>query len=162
MTTPKNASETIREEGVNVPLAQLLRGRGISARAERRSREGVPDVRVDLKTGDLIILECKWDASASLLENQLDQRLNDFPEAVGMVGVLYPERLKTEEDTQSALEGGDRPPVVASRFTGGTDLRPAGKSRLGSGACRSAPNSTPRIGGSGPGDSGGRDRRIRR
>ena len=105
MTTPKNASETIIEEGVNVPLAQLLRGRGISARAERRSREGVPDVRVDLKTGDLIILECKWDASASLLENQLDQRLNDFPEAVGMVGVLYPERLKTEEDTQSALEG---------------------------------------------------------
>ena len=87
-----------------MPLAQLLRGRGISARAERRSREGAPDVRVDLKTGDLIVLECKWDASASLLENQLDQRLSDFPEAVGMVGVLYPEHLKTEEDTQSALE----------------------------------------------------------
>ena len=79
---------TIREEGVNVHLAQLLRNRGISARAERRSREGIPDVRADLRSGDLVILECKWEDTASLLENQLNERLDAFPEALGMVGVL--------------------------------------------------------------------------
>ena len=104
MTTRQNVSETIREEGVNVHLAQLLRNRGISARAERRSREGVPDVRADLRSGDLVILECKWEDTASLLENQLDERLAAFPEALGMVGVLYPVRLRQEEDTQAGLE----------------------------------------------------------
>ena len=90
MATRQNAPETIREEGVNVHLAQLLRNRGISARAERRSREGIPDIRADLRSGDLVILECKWEDTASLLENQLDERLDAFPEALGMVGVLYP------------------------------------------------------------------------
>ena len=104
MTTRQNTPEAIREEGVNVLLSQLLRNRGLSARAERRSREGTPDVRVELKTGDAIVLECKWDGSAGLLEKQLDERLADFPEALGMVGVLYPGRLRQEEDTQSALE----------------------------------------------------------
>ena len=104
MTTRQNVSETIREEGVNVHLAQLLRNRGISARAERRSREGVPDVRADLRSGDLVILECKWEDTVSLLENQLDERLAAFPEALGMVGVLYPVRLRQEEDTQAGLE----------------------------------------------------------
>ena len=76
MATRQNVPETIREEGVNVHLAQLLRNRGISARAERRSREGVPDIRVDLKSVDLIILECKWDGSASLLQKP-DRRTPD-------------------------------------------------------------------------------------
>ncbi len=104
MPARKTDPETIREEGVNVHLAQLLRDRGVSARAERRSREGVPDVRVDLRTGDRIVLECKWDGSLGLLENQLDDRLNDFPEAIGMMGVLYPARLRDAEDTRSELQ----------------------------------------------------------
>ncbi len=77
MTTRQNDPETIREEGVNALLNQLLRNRGISARAERRSREGAPDIRVDLRSGDLVILECKWDGSAGLLENQFDERLRE-------------------------------------------------------------------------------------
>ena len=104
MTTWQNEFETIREEGVNVHLAQLLRGRGISARAERRSREGIPDVRANLRSGDLVLLECKWEEAGSLLESQLDQRLAAFPDALGVVGVLYPARLRQEEDTQGSLE----------------------------------------------------------
>ena len=85
-------------------LAQLLRARGVSARAERRSRKGAPDIRVELRSGDLIILECKWEGSAGLLESQLDERLNDFPEAVGLIGVLYPARIRDAEDTQAELQ----------------------------------------------------------
>ena len=105
MTARKIDPETIREEGANVLLAQLLRARGVSARAERRSRKGAPDIRVDLRSDDLIILECKWEGSAGLLESQLDERLNDFPEAVGLMGVLYPSRLRDAEDTAAELEG---------------------------------------------------------
>ena len=104
MATSQNAPETIREEGVNVHLAQLLRNRGISARAERRSREGVPDVRADLRSGDQVILECKWEEARGLLESQLDERLATFPEALGLVGILYPSRLRQEEDTLNCLE----------------------------------------------------------
>ena len=104
MATRKNSFEIIREEGVNVHLAQLLRNRGISARAERRSREGIPDVRADLKSGDLAILECKWEEASGPLASQLDERLGAFPQALGVVGVLYPARLRHEEDTQSSLE----------------------------------------------------------
>ena len=104
MTARKNDPETIREEGVNVLLAQLLRDRGVSARAERRSRKGVPDIRVDLRSGDLVILECKWEGSQGLLESQLEGRLNDFPEALGMMGAFYPSRLRDAEDTRSELE----------------------------------------------------------
>ena len=104
MTSRQNTTETIREEGVNVHLAQLLRNRGLSARAERRSREGIPDVRVDLRSGDLVILECKWEDSSGLLESQLDERLATFSGALGMVGVLYPARLQQDDDTQAALE----------------------------------------------------------
>ena len=104
LTPRQSTNETIREEGVNVHLAQSLRNRGISARAERRSREGVPDVRADLRSGDLVILECKWEDTASLLGNQLDERLASFPEALGMVGVIYPVRLRQEEDTQAGVE----------------------------------------------------------
>ena len=104
MATRQSDPETIREEGVNVLLAELLRERGISARAERRSRKGAPDVRVELRSGDLVILECKWEGAASLLEDQLEERLQDFPEALGMIGVLYPARLKYTENTHSNLE----------------------------------------------------------
>ena len=69
--------------------AQQLRNRGISARAERHSREGIPDVRADLRSGDVVILECKWEESVSLLESQLDERLPAFLDALGVVGILY-------------------------------------------------------------------------
>ena len=104
MTTRQNDPETIREEGVNVLLAQSLRDHGVSARAERRSRKGTPDIRVELRGGDLVILECKWDGSANLLDGQLEERLKDFPEALGMVGVLYPGGLRHEENTYAGLE----------------------------------------------------------
>ena len=104
MTAQQHDPETIREEGVNVLLAQSLRDHGVSARAERRSRKGAPDVRVDLRSGDLVILECKWDGSANLLNSQLDERLNDFPEVLGMVGVLYPGGLRHVENTLAELE----------------------------------------------------------
>ncbi len=99
--------ETVREEAVNTLLAQLLRGYDISARAERRSRNVAPDVRVELRTDDLILLECKWEGSDSLLEGQLEERLKTFPEALGAIGVLYPDRLKYVENTQAELEAAD-------------------------------------------------------
>ena len=104
MTARQNNPETIREEGVNVLLAQSLRDHGVSARAERRSKKGIPDIRVELRSGDLVILECKWDGSANLLNSQLEERLKDFPEALGMFGVLYPGRLRYAEDTRADLE----------------------------------------------------------
>ena len=42
MRIKENDPEKVREEGVNVLLAQALRSRGLSARAERRSRQGIP------------------------------------------------------------------------------------------------------------------------
>ena len=104
MTARQNDPETVREEGINVLLEQSLRGHGLKARAERRSRRGVPDVLVELRSGDLVVLECKWEGSANLLETQLDERLNSFPEALGLVGVLYPDGLRYEEDTHAGLE----------------------------------------------------------
>ena len=98
--------ETIREEAANVLLAQLLRDHGLSARAERRSRAGAPDIRVDLRTG-LAIVECKWDGGRSLLEDQLDGRLTAFPHALGTFGVLYPGQLRHAEDTRAGLETAD-------------------------------------------------------
>ena len=85
MATRKRNTETTREEAVNVLLAQLLRDRGLPARAERRTREGAPDVRVDLPSGDLIIIECKWEGLTGLLETQLQERLQDFPDALGAI-----------------------------------------------------------------------------
>ena len=98
--------ETIREEAANVLLAQLLRDHGLAARAERRSRRGTPDISVDLRTG-LAIVECKWDGGRSLLEDQLDGRLTDFPHALGTFGVLYPGQLRHAEDTKAGLETAD-------------------------------------------------------
>ena len=106
MTTRVKESETTREEEVNVHLALSLSRRGISAKAERRSRQGVPDVRVALRSG-LVLLECKWEGSEKPLGDQLQERRADFPEALAMLGVLYPERLRHAEDTQAELESAE-------------------------------------------------------
>ena len=89
---------------MNTLLAQELRRHGLSATAERRSREGVPDVRIELRGGGLVLLECKWESTAALLHEQLDERLGQFPDAVAIVGVIHPERLRVEEDVQASLE----------------------------------------------------------
>ena len=130
MTIRQNDPENIREEGVNVLLAEALRNRGVPARAERRSRKGTPDLRVELPGGDMIILECKWEGSESLLETQLDERLGEYPEAVGMVGILYPGPLRQEEDTHAALEAAAdlRWWLHGSRGTKREDLRIRGGS----------------------------------
>ncbi len=106
MASKVKESETTREEEVNVHLALLLSQRGLKAKAERRSRQGVPDVRVTLRSF-LILLECKWEGSESALEAQLQERRAAFPEALAVLGVLYPERLKHAEDTLAALEEAD-------------------------------------------------------
>ena len=95
---------TTREEGVNVLLAELLSDHGVSAKAERRTRSGVPDLQVELRGGDLVIVECKWEDGASDLEDQLDRRLSDFPDALGVMGVLYPERLRRAGNTKTGLQ----------------------------------------------------------
>ncbi len=106
MASQVKSAETIREEEVNVHLALLLSQRGVTAKAERRSRRGVPDVRVTLRSG-LILLECKWQGSETQLEAQLQERQAAFPEALATIGVLYPDRLRRAEDTQAALEEAD-------------------------------------------------------
>ena len=98
------AAETVREEAVNTLLAEGLREYGIAARAERRGRLGTPDVRVELKTGDSIILECKWETADRLLEEQLEDRLARDPDSLAFVGILYPERLKSANNLRAALE----------------------------------------------------------
>ena len=60
-----------------------------------------------LRTGDSVLLECKWEGSRSLLEEQLDQRLDSFPESLGLIGVLYPERLRHLANVEAALEVAD-------------------------------------------------------
>ena len=101
MTTTQ--PENIREEAVNTLLAQLLREYGLATRAERRGRRGAPDIQAELKTGDAILLECKWDDAAGLLENQLTERLSAYPDTLAVAGVLYPARLKQADDIQAAL-----------------------------------------------------------
>ncbi len=104
MTYVHKSTETVREEAANVLLAQLLRDQGLEARAEIRSRHGTPDVRVKMGSGDLVILEGKWEASSGLLEGQLNDRLGDFPDALAIVGLLYPNRLRHEDDLFAQLE----------------------------------------------------------
>ena len=101
-------SETTREEAVNTLLARMLKGYGASARAERRSRMGTPDVRVELKTKDSVVLECKWEGSKIQLERQLDKRLKEFPDTLGLFGILYPDHLRRVSDVEAALEDTDR------------------------------------------------------
>ena len=105
LRTPIREGDPVREEVVNVLLAQLLRDQGFSAKAERRSRRCTPDVIVDLRTGDQVLIECKWEGSSRLLEDQLDGRLRDFPEALGVFGVIYPDWIKLLENTLSGLQG---------------------------------------------------------
>ena len=95
MASRQKPAETIREEAVNVHLALLLSQRGVTAKAERRSRRGVPDVRVSLRSG-LILLECKWQGSETQLETQLQERQAAFPEALATIGVLCPVQLCLE------------------------------------------------------------------
>lgn len=104
MAGQPNGPGTLREEVVNALLAQLLQDHGLVARAERRSRQGIPDVRVELRSGDLVLLECKWEGAASDLETQIEDRLEAFPEALGILGVLYPEHLRYQGDTLTALK----------------------------------------------------------
>ena len=54
-----------------------------------------------------MLLECKWEESRSLLEEQLDQRLDSFPESLGLIGILYPERLHHLANVEAALEVAD-------------------------------------------------------
>ena len=96
-------AEPVREEAVNALLAELLGGYGLRARAERRSRGGVPDVRVELRGGELVLLECKWESAAAELNAQIAERLETFPEALGVLGVLYPDRIRFAEDTLAGL-----------------------------------------------------------
>ena len=105
MPTKRPGTENVREEAVNTHLAQLLKERGFSAKEERRKQAAAPDVCVTLRWGDQIILECKWEGSANDLEDQLTKRLIDFPSVLGMVGVLYPTSLKTEDDIRTSLAG---------------------------------------------------------
>ena len=97
-------TETAREEAVNPLLGQLLRARGIAARAERRSRGDAPDIRYELRTGELVLIECKWESNRADLSDQLDQRVEDFPDAIARLGVLYPDWLKREDDILDELE----------------------------------------------------------
>ena len=92
---------------MNTLLAEQLRRHGLSAKAERRSREGTPDVRVELRSGDLLLLECKWEGSAGLLDEQIRRRLEQFPEALGILGVVYPDRLQSVDDIQTSLSAAD-------------------------------------------------------
>ena len=94
---------TLREEAVNTLLAEQLRRLGLSAKAERRSREGTPDVRIELRSGDLLLLECKWEGSAGLLDEQASLRLEQFPEALGVLGAVYPDRLQSVDDIHKEL-----------------------------------------------------------
>ena len=99
----QRSRETNREEAANVHLAQLLKQRGISARAERRSRQGVPDVRIDLPTGDRLLLECKYAGATSQLESQLDDRVANFQDTLGILGVVYPDWLRSAPDVAAGL-----------------------------------------------------------
>ncbi len=103
MTPSRRRRETTREEAVNGALERVLRLHGLNAKAERRSKEGAPDARIELRSGDLVLLECKWKSSAGSLDEQIAGRLQQFPEALGIFGVLYPERLHGEDDIQASL-----------------------------------------------------------
>ena len=103
----KGTQGTLREEAVNTLLAEQLRRHSLSAKAERRSREGTPDVQVALRSGDLLLLECKWEGSAGLLDEQISRRLERFPEALGILGVVYPDRLQSVDDVQASLSAAD-------------------------------------------------------
>ena len=106
--SPENIRpENIREEAANTILAELLREYSLPARAERRGRRGAPDIQVTLKTGDAVLLECKWDDASGLLAAQLDHRRQNFPDELALVGVLYPARLKSADNLRAELHAAD-------------------------------------------------------
>ena len=104
MTAQLDNPQPIREESVNTLLVEVLRDYGIEAHAERRRREGIPDVQVELGKGNLVIIECKWEDSAGALERQLGERLEQFPDALAVIGVLYPLTFKYGVNIRSCLE----------------------------------------------------------
>ena len=87
---------------VNTLLAQELRRHGLPAKEERRGGGGIPDIQIELRSG-LVILECKWQGAAAQLTTQLDARLAQYPDAIAIVGVTYPDGLQTADDTGAAL-----------------------------------------------------------
>ena len=104
MTALLNNPQPIREESVNTLLVEVLRDHGIDAHAERRRREGIPDALVELGAGNTVLIECKWEDAAVPLENQLDRRLDEFPEMMAAIGVLYPLTLRYVNDPRTCLE----------------------------------------------------------
>ena len=55
-----------------------------------------------------MIAECKWNDTAGPLRTQLAERVEAFPEAIGVLGVLYPDRLRRADNTAQALaDAGD-------------------------------------------------------
>ena len=121
MASRRNGKGTLREEAVNTLLAEQLRRHGLSARAERRSREGTPDVRIELRRGDLLLLVCKWKGSAGLLDEQVHQRLEQFPEALGVLGVVYPDHFSRRTTfTQRSVS----PEIYVGGYTGRAELSP--------------------------------------
>ena len=103
MRENQDDQETIREEAVNTILAELLHAHGIDARAEIRDSRGTPDIRVKLRNGQTILLECKWARASSQLEDQLTERLDTFFRALGLIGVLYPARLRRARNLSTEL-----------------------------------------------------------
>ena len=93
----------IREEVVNTLFAELDCERQVWAKAERQSRESVPDLRVELPGGDAVIAECKCADATGSLKHQLSDRGRSSPEDIGVFGVLYPDRLRRAEDTRAEL-----------------------------------------------------------
>ena len=144
MAARQDGPETLREEVVNALLAELLRSHSVKARAERRSRSGTPDVRIELRSGDLVLLECKWEGSASALEEQIEERLESFPEALGVLGVLYPERLKYQADTLTELKAAIDIKWWTHGSRGHSSAHAPHANRVRGGACR--PGSRPSAG----------------
>ena len=104
MTTRRRRRATTREEAVNTLLAQELRRHGLSAREERRTREGATRRAYRAarrRTGAAGMQVGKHRRRSG--RARLAQRMEQFPEAVAVVGVIYPERLRVEEDVQSSL-----------------------------------------------------------
>lgn len=135
MTTRQNTTETIRDEGVNIHLAQLLSNRGISEKAERRSRAGVTDVNVDSRVGDQLVLEHKWEEASGLLQSQLDAGLAAFSGSLGIVGILYPDRRQEEDDPQASPKAATDlrlcVPGTQGNSTAGPRVRTGRKGKLG-------------------------------
>ena len=95
-----------REEVVNTLLAQELRRHGLPAKEERRGAGAIPDIQLELPSG-LILLECKWQGAAAQLATQLDARLTQYPDAIAIVGVTYPDAIQTADDTAAALSAAE-------------------------------------------------------